>query len=703
MADKKTEKELETIKRKETLEKILAKYKVLEALPEGKPEDSTYSAEYKIFRAVEAEDRLRSTYERLCNFSERTLKIALEGDMKAKFDSDIKFTGLKVTPSGAVSFAVLVTLFFLLIALILFLAPIPAVFKILALITTIVAGFLFYTYPSNLANFMRIDSGNSIVMAVLYMTVYMKSTPNIEGALRFAANNITGKLSRDLKSILWAVESGKYNTVEEGLSNYLMQWREYNKEFVESVLLIREAMIEPSRSRREALYDKAIDVILVGTDEKMKKYARELETPIMILEGLGILLPVMGMIAFPLVMIFMSEEISNLGLYVSLGYDIILPLVVHFFMKRTLQMRPATHTKIDVSQHPDYVSGDNMSLRVFGRVHSVPVLPIAVIVGVVLALPGLNYMISTSFFMKANHGITSMLFSASIIFAAAAGVATYTYGTSFQKLHLRRTISKIEGEFEEALFALGSRLASGTPMETALIDAEDDTKELEISEMFRILLKNIERMSMTFRQALFDKNYGALRYYPSSLVITVMKAISEAVEKGTRAASMSMLTISRYLRDIHSTQEKIENLLSSTISSLKFQGFVLIPVMSAVVVAVAQLMIRILINLGAQFASLQSELPPGASSINPMMIFGDMTKAVPPEMLQLIVGFYVLQLLTIVGMLITRIEFGSDDIEERDTIWRIVIFGTVIYIIVLVVVMAVFSPLIEVSSELSAA
>ncbi len=688
-------------KEQEILENILARYKKPSEFPEGKAGTEAYSAEYKIFRQEEAEERERSDYEKLCSFSGRLLAIAPGKETRIKMEASIRFTGLKVTPEGITSFAALVTLFFLFFTVLIFILPVSGLFKFLSLALTAGIGYFLYKYPDNMANFLRIDSGSSLVMAILYITVYMKSNPNLEGAIGFAAKNVTGKLSRDLKSILWAVEAGKYNTLEEGLTNYLMQWREYNKEFVESVLLIREAMIETVASRREALYDKAIDVILTGTDEKMKKYSRELETPIMVLEGLGILLPVMGMIAFPLVMIFLNEEIMNVGFYVAFGYDVLLPAMVYFFMKQTLRMRPPTHTKIDISQHPDYVSGDKFVVRLSGKMQTIPVLPIALFSALILALPGLNFMLATDFFMTAQHGIISMLISISLIFAAAVGIVIYTYGTSFQKLTLRRNVSKIESEFEEALFALGSRLASGTPMEAALINAEEDTKELEISELFRILLKNINRMSMTFKQALFDKNYGALRYYPSALVGTVMKAISESIEKGTKAASMSMLTISRYLRDIHSTQERIENLLSSIISSLKFQAFVLVPVMSAVVVAVAQLMIQILINLGAQFTKLQATMPQGAGGLNPAAIFGDMTKVVPPEIMQLIIGIYVIEILTIMGIFITRIEFGNDQTEERDTIWRLLLFGTVIYIIVLVIVMAVFSPLINVAGALA--
>lgn len=690
---KKTAKEMEPTEKEVLLSKILAKYKPAASFP-GKADDKiTFSREYKIFKGEEAEERKKTTYEKLCDSSERILKILPDKTMQIKLEAAIKFTGLNTTPAGVASFAVFAGLILFSISALTFVLPIPLIFNLIFIATSIGTGYLLYTYPINLANVYRVESGGDVVMAILYMTIFMKSNPSLEGALRFAANNVSGKVGKDFKTILWEVESGRYNTVEDGLNIYLLQWKEFNKEFVEAILLIRESMLESASSRREALLDKSIDLILVGTDEKMKKYARDLETPIMVLEGIGILLPVMGMIVFPLLTIFLADEMGDIGIYLAIGYNIILPAMVYFFMNRTLEQRPATHTKIDISKHPDYVAENNISIKMFGKTESVPALPLAVSVTLLLMLPGINYIFATNFFSTGEHGIFSMFMSISIVFAFAVGGIIYNYIGSFQKLGLRRKISQIENEFEDALFALGSRLAGGTPIEAAIGAAERDTKELEISDMLRIMLKNINRMNMTFKEALFDEKYGALQYYPSALIRTVMKAISESVEKGTRAASMTMLTISRYLRDIRSTQERIENLLSSIVSSLKFQSFILIPVMSAVVVAVAQLIIRILINLGIQFSALETSMPAGTEGLAVGGLFPT-GSAVAAETLQLIVGIYVVEVLLIMGKFITRIEFGNDEIEEYDTTWRLLLFGIIIYIIVLLLVMAVFSPLI---------
>ncbi|MCK5333467.1 MAG: hypothetical protein KAJ24_03060, partial [Candidatus Aenigmarchaeota archaeon] len=65
------------------------------------------------------------------------------------------------------------------------------------------------------------------------------------------------------------------------------------------------------------------------------------------------------------------------------------------------------------------------------------------------------------------------------------------------------------------------------------------------------------------------------------------------------------------------------------------------------------------------------------------------------ELLQLVVGIYVVQILIILGMFMTRIEYGDDRIKENDTIWKVVITGVTVYFIVFLLVSTVFRPLLS--------
>lgn len=696
-----TKEELAT-KRKEDLGNIINKFDSAFSIPEKEAKQKSGLAkpvtqDYREFKEEERLFREKNRYERTCEWAE-TFNLSPWESMQEELTKAIRFTGLKVTPKGVAGCALLAALATLVpCAVLLLFAGFPLIFNAILVGLPFFIGYQFLNYPVNYATLVRIRSGKDIVVAILYIIVYMKSVPNFEGAVKYAANNLTGKLAQDLRLVLWKVEVGMFNTVDDALQEYIMQWKDYNKEFIEGIQLIRESMAERNPTKRDILLDRAVDVVLSVTGEKMERYSRDLETPISILHSLGVLLPVMGMIVFPLLSIFLSENIPRIGFYLFIGYNVLLPAVLFYFMKQSMDRRPSTHSSIDISQHPEVTTLETFRMTLGKKVFVIPALPVAFGAAFLLTLPGLNYALSTNFYhgtatVPFETGFFSMLMSISVVFALGVGICTYYYLTSFQKIRLQEEISSIEGEFEEALFALGNRLSGGTPIESGLERVLEDTKDLTIYDVFLITLKNIHQLNMTFKQALFDPQYGSLRYYPSNLIKTVMRSVAEAVDKGTRAASLTMITISRYLRSIHLTQDKIDNLLSSTVSSMKFQAYVLVPAISGVVVSVSQLIIIMITKLTATFSTLNTSNSEFGSSFG-TELFSTST-IVPPEIMQLVVGIYVIQILVLLGMFINRIQIGDDPIREHDTIWKLVLGGFLMYIVVLAVVTLLFSPLI---------
>ncbi|EHK02650.1 hypothetical protein HRED_03744, partial [Candidatus Haloredivivus sp. G17] len=101
---------------------------------------------------------------------------------------------------------------------------------------------------------------------------------------------------------------------------------------------MRAATNQPNADRQEKLLQDAIDNILDGTQEKMKHYAQSLETPVMILNAVGALLPVLGMIMLPLISAFLGGVITPLHLVII--FNILLPGFLWWFMQRTLSSRP---------------------------------------------------------------------------------------------------------------------------------------------------------------------------------------------------------------------------------------------------------------------------------------------------------------------------------------------------------------------------
>ncbi|MCK5176130.1 MAG: hypothetical protein KAQ92_00250 [Candidatus Aenigmarchaeota archaeon] len=692
------------------LNKILKKYGYdSEQIPDTVyKKNIVISKEFTQYKAEDEKEKKLNWYERSAKLAQKVFtlnptKDGEQGDLKMA----IKFLNYKVTPESTFSLAYLAVLLSLPIAVIPFSLsmaglPIPQIFTIIFFFLPVVVYFYFYTYLQRKANLLRMKVGGDLVMAILYLIIYMKTTPNFEGAIRFAAKNMTGKISKDFKLMLWKVEIGKFSTIYDALDDYLFQWHNYNRDFIESIHLIRESMLESNPYRREVLLDKSVNIILEGSQEKMKKYARNLSTPIAVLNGLGIMLPVLAMLMFPLVAIFLGDEIDNIVFYMFLGYDIFLPILVFLLMKNIMEGRPVTHSKVDISEHPDYTSIKNMVASIGGKKIEIPVLPIALFVFIILSFPGILYMLKTDFFYtnlatgeRLEPNFFSLLMSVSIVVATTISAVLYYFLSSFQKINLMKEITHIEDEFEDALFALGNRMSGGTPIESAIIDAQKDTNQLSITALFLKILQNMNQMSMPFEKAIFDKDRGAIRFYPSKLIKTILHAVSSAIAKGTKSASLTTLTIASYLHSLRHTQEIIDELMSPTISSLKFQSYILIPMISGVIVSVSKLMMSIVFLLAKQMeeigaATLGNE---GAASFEMAGIISP--NPIPPELLQLIVGIYIIETLILMAKFTVRIDSGDDEIRENTMCWHFLFIGISMYLIIFTLMGAMFNPLID--------
>ena len=76
------------------------------------------------------------------------------------------------------------------------------------------------------------------------------------------------------------------------------------------------------------------------------------------------------------------------------------------------------------------------------------------------------------------------------------------------------------------------------------------------------------------------------------------------------------------------------------------------------------------------------------------------SSAIPSEVLQLIVGIYVIEILILLGMFANRIYAGIDYVSEHDSLWKILLGGIAVYVLVIAVVSLIFMPLISVATTI---
>jgi hypothetical protein len=445
----------------------------------------------------------------------------------------------------------------------------------------------------------------------------------------------------------------------------------------------------------------------------------------MILNAVGALLPVLGMIMLPLISAFLSGVITPMHLFVL--FNLMLPGFLWWFMQRTLSSRPPT-VDTKVVNEETLPSRMKFTLEMGDWKKRVPSWPVGLGIGLMIGILGIILYLSFPFLYPITENTVAdmspnevtnlapqilmsggelspfMMLLRSLLIVTGTGIAigTTLWLGNFERLKKENELREIESDFPTALFELGNKISGGTPIELALEKAKDNTQDLKISDLFEISSRNIQDMGMTFEQSIFDPKYGALKEYPSQMIQTVMKAVLESSNKGTEMAASTMMTISRYLKNIHKTQEKLNDLMEETTTTILMLAYMLGPVVSGVAVGMSQTIISGIYQLTQSFQSSQGALDAGTGAAGNESVGGGLSGglplnvegAIPPEILQFVVGLYLIQLLYILGTFYTKITHGEDPTFKYVFTGKIMITGIFFYTMVVLIITLLFGGII---------
>lgn len=667
--------------REEQIEVILKELQGTISAPETAPLE-TRSLEYRRFVAEE-EKAKPLLYEKLCRLAEKA-NIEPEPARRTKLERSISFAHMNATPTGTYSLAILS--FLIAMVLSAFLMVLGKVSFTIFLSLVAVSMALFYVlleYPVSQAKIFRVKASSEIILAIIYMVIFMRSSPNLEGAVRFAATNLSGPLSLDLRKVLWDVETGKYTTLDEALDEYLQKWED-SPEFTESLQLIKSSR-EQIEANRHGVLDEAVNVILNGTMDKMKDYSRLLRMPVLLIHAIGVMLPILVLVMFPILILFLKDSVKPI--YLVMGYDVVLPLFIYFLGKRVLEYRSFGLSAPDISLHPKYAPLGMVRIAGF----SLPMWPLGLVAGTVVSLIGIALMGT----VPKPISFEAMLYSLVITWGIGLGFIVFFLMDTRRKMAIRDEIRKFQDEFSESLFTLGNKMSLGKPIEAAMEEVAKKEKDLAISDMFNKAVRNIKEGGLTTEAAIFDKEFGAVWEYPSKIIINIMRIILDATRKSAQIASTSALSISRYLKQIHRVEEELKDMLSEATSSMRFLGMFLAPLIAGITVTMAGIMMLIFAKLGESFEVLQESRVPGFNSVI-IGGWGDAASMLPIGPFQIVVGVYVIQIAYLLSFLTAGIEDGLDDVISRRYLagWSLVI-GLLVYTFSMLITYSMFGNQIE--------
>lgn len=666
-------------------------------------------------------------YERLCNLSEKILRIRPDKKTRKALQEQISLCHLSATPNGVVSFSILAPIIFVVLTgITTFILFKSLFFVVYAVIMGFVLMFVLQKLPDFLANSWRLKASNQMVECIFYIATYMRHTSNLELAVEFASKHLAPPLALDLRKVLWDVETQKYGTIKEALDNYLETWRKWNREFIEAFHLIEGSLLEPSEERRLSMVDKALNVMLQETYEKMLHYAHELKGPITMLYMIGIILPVLGLVILPLVASFMtSAELmpDMLAIYIATLYNITLPVIIFYMSRVTLSKRPTGYGEMEISeQNPELKKYKNIIFRIGGSEIRINPVYLSIIIFVVLLLIGLlplavKYVVPKTTLLKEGGFISGLKFFdyhypktpdapsvlvgpyglgaiiLSICIPLAFGLSTGFYFKSRTKslIKIRETTKRLETEFASALFQLGNRLGDGLPPEIAIDKVASIMKDTVSGDFFETVSTNIRSLGMNVEQAIFHPKRGALVFFPSRLIESSMKVLVESSKKGPIIASQALINVSEYIKEIHRVNERLKDLMADIVGDMKQQVKMLAPAIAGIVVGITSMIITVIGKLGEQLGTIQQTAGTAATQFGGAGLLGMFGDGVPGFHFQVIVGLYIVEITYILTVLINGIEAGSDKLSERYQLGENLFRSTLLYAIISFIIIILFN------------
>jgi hypothetical protein len=284
--------------------------------------------------------------------------------------------------------------------------------------------------------------------------------------------------------------------------------------------------------------------------------------------------------------------------------------------------------------------------------------------------------------------MVAVLFSLLIPLGLGVGIGSYYAIRSRKIMEIREETRRLEQEFASALFQLGNRLADGLPAEIAFAKVADVLQGTRTAEFFDTVTVNINKLGMSVEDAIFDERQGAILKYPSPIIESSMKVLVESSKKGPLVASQALINVSEYIKQMHRVDERLKDLLSEVISSMKSQINFLTPVIAGIVVGITTMISSILGTIGAKIAELQSQVGDAGSSLSSILGSGG---SIPTYHFQAIVGIYVVQITIILTIMVNGVENGADSAAEQAALGKNLLRATLLYVVIAGITILLFS------------
>jgi Flp pilus assembly protein TadB len=480
-------------------------------------------------------------------------------------------------------------------------------------------------YPEALARRLQVRSLGRTPEAVNYLTMSLRLSPALNRAVEFAAENSEEPLAGRLRALLWDVHMRRHAGIEDAFLAFANDWGAWNEDFKRALYALNAATLERTEEGLDRSLAKARQIVYQGTRQRTEAYAASLRAPTTALFALGILLPMILGAMLPLLAIG-GVDLAALDparaptpdatLAVALLLDVVFPAATFLFAYHILGRRPGTAGPPPAETLPWRAR----------RVALAAALALAL-----LAVP-------LALIVPPPYGPLAPL----AVLVAATGV--YLGRTAAPAKAARDRVRRMEGEFPDALYQLGSALGEGLSVEVAMRRVAANMAGSAIADLFARIGYTLQVTRRSLEDALFGQD-GLLRTFPSRLIRASMKMVVEVAGKDPATAGKAVMDMSAYLRDLQRVDADMRRELGSVVEAMKTTAALFAPVVLGITCALYLL----LADAFAAFATL---------AMDPAAFFG-------------VVGVYLVLTVVAVTYFANGIEEGGDAVAYRWTLARV--------------------------------
>jgi hypothetical protein len=133
---------------------------------------------------------------------------------------------------------------------------------------------------------------------------------------------------------------------------------------------------------------------------------------------------------------------------------------------------------------------------------------------------------------------------------------------------------------------------------------------------------------------------------------------------------------------------------------MKIECLLLAPFTCGVIVAFASVVMNLMVTLGTMFSAFTGNFT-GISApiaVGTLNIFQNVNKVISPEIFQIVVGIYMIEIIYLLSMFQSKLENGEDKHTANVLAAKYLFLGCIIYTGVLIVSVLIFNALLPITS-----